>query len=149
MLVWLQLEGRCNLFSIWGGWRLWWALFIYQEEACLSIPCFKFFARDINWLLPLEPMWSLFRNNYQKVKFVVFILWLEGDCQVVVAYDTKKVQVYMGVGTHKGANGITLQKDYGYFLVLFIFSYEFFVKWNLLQLVIKNTYSCPNRSHVL
>ncbi len=29
-----------------------------------------------------------------------------------------------GVGTHKGTNWITLQKDYESFFVLFIFSYE-------------------------
>ncbi len=31
----------------------------------------------------------------------------------------------------------------------FTFSYKRIFEWNLLQLVIKNTYSCPNRSHVL
>jgi len=30
----------------------------------------------------------------------------------------------MGANTHKGTNGITLQKDYEFFLAIFIFSYE-------------------------
>jgi len=55
----------------------------------------------------------------------------------------------MGVGTHKGANEITLQNDYESFVVFSIFSHERVFEWNLLQLIFKNTYSCPNKSPIL
>jgi hypothetical protein len=35
------------------------------------------------------------------------------------------------------------------FLIIFTFSYERHFWWSFLQLVIKNTYSCLNISHVL
>jgi hypothetical protein len=48
-----------------------------------------------------------------------------------------------------GINDITSQKDFKLFLFKKKISYEIFFEWNLLQLFIENTYSFPNRSHVL
>jgi hypothetical protein len=60
-------------------------------------------------------------------------------------------QLYQHLGANiiKGTNEIILQKDCESFLVLFTFLYERIFEWNLLQLIIENTCSCPNISHVL
>ncbi len=53
------------------------------------------------------------------------------------------ILLLQGANTIKGIDKITLQMDCDSFLVLFHF-FEIMFEWNLLQLVIKNTYSCPN-----
>jgi len=55
-----------------------------------------------------------------------------------------------GLGTHtKEPMGLFYKRTMNIFLSFFTFSYEWIFEWIFFQHVIKNTYSCPNRSHVL
>jgi len=60
------------------------------------------------------------------------------------------VQLVYNVWIHtKEPMGLPYKRTVGLFYFFSLFSYERIFEWNLLQLVIKNTYSHPNRSHVL
>jgi hypothetical protein len=61
--------------------------------------------------------------------------------QFNVRYDKEPFSHMTGASTHKGANEITLQKDFESFSVFFNFSYERILDEIFCNLL--NTYSCP------
>jgi len=50
----------------------------------------------------------------------------------------------IGANKMQWTNNITLDKDFMSFCPKITFSYEWIFHWNILQIVIKNAYSCPN-----
>jgi hypothetical protein len=87
----------------------------------------------------MDQFWQI--NSLQKI--------LKLDSTMISLFKWGITRWLMGVGTHKGANMITLQKECESFLVFFHFFIWEFLNKIFCNLVIKNTYSCPNISHVL
>jgi hypothetical protein len=54
----------------------------------------------------------------------------------------------MGANKIQWTNNITLDKDFISFCPKITISYEWIFDQNILQIVIKNAYSCPNTWHV-
>ncbi len=80
-------------------------------------------------------------NNYNHV--LIIISTRHFTCYIQL-HDQVWVQV-----CKQEPMGLLYKRTMNPFQSFFTFSYEIFFESNLLQLVIKNTYSCLNKSHVL
>jgi hypothetical protein len=71
---------------------------------------------NTNIILVLDNILPPCETYYEDICCTIIILTF-----FFVAFNLLKSSTRTGVGTHKGANGITLQKDYESFLILFHF----------------------------